>query len=118
MMGVSATGARGFGIWPVKGKSLVPLPAASTIALTRDRPFPASPRTAGSPPINYILSNAQRNFTTALPHGQVRRTFEALHGLENRGSRRGSSGAFKRRRSDRGRSEGARARHLRDRSWR
>jgi hypothetical protein len=32
MMGVFTTGARGFGISPVSGKSLVPLPAASTIA--------------------------------------------------------------------------------------
>ena len=40
IIGLSATGARGFGIAPVSGKSLVPLPAARTIAFIE---VPASP---------------------------------------------------------------------------
>src|SRR4028119_1625575 len=41
MMGVSTTGARGFGISPVRGKRRVPLPAASAMAFMRWLPFSA-----------------------------------------------------------------------------
>src|SRR3982751_1763390 len=103
MMGVFATGAMGFGTSPVSGKSLVPLPAASTIALIGGYLFLASPRAAESPCINYILSDAHANFTTTLPHGQAQRTFKALHILEDRRARRCSPRAFERRRADRSR---------------
>src|SRR5215218_3692600 len=66
IMGVSTTGAMGLGISPVSGKSLVPLPAARTIALTEGRPS----RTAKSLPVLYILLDAQGDFTTILPHAK------------------------------------------------
>src|ERR671929_9724 len=86
IMGVSTTGAIGLGISPVSGKSLVPLPAASTIALIGGYSSLASSRAARSPYINYILFGACGNFTTTLPYSQARRTLKALHGLEDGGS--------------------------------
>src|ERR687889_560802 len=89
IMGVSTTGAMGLGISPVSGKSLVPLPAARTIALTEGRPS----RTAKSLPVLYILLDAQGDFKSILPPGQVRRALESFLGLEDGGPRRRSSGA-------------------------
>src|SRR4028119_2434983 len=66
MMGVSTTGARGFGISPVKGKRRVPLPAASAIAFIFCLPFPAlvSPRVPALPP---LVLNRQARLQPAPP---------------------------------------------------
>src|SRR3712207_8078540 len=101
IMGVSTTGAIGFGSWPVRGKSLVPLPAASTIALTGVCSPPAVSRAAKNVRINYILADARRNSTTTLPYSQDQRTPKTVHVLEDRRSRRRSSGTFELRRADR-----------------
>src|SRR5919199_5358961 len=103
MIGVFATGAMGLGISPVSGKSLVPLPAASTIALMEGCPFPGPARAADCHCINYILPDARRNFTTPLPRRQAQRTLKALHSLEDWRSRRRSLRAFEHRRADRSR---------------
>src|SRR4028118_199570 len=107
MIGVFTTGAMGLGISPVSGKSLVPLPAASAIAFTAGLP------SAERPLVLYILLCACEHFTPALPLGQVRRTPEALHGLENRGSRRRPAGAPQRRGAGRGHREGPKSRRAR-----
>src|SRR5215211_8537135 len=104
MIGVFTTGAKGLGISPVSGKSLVPLPAARAIA------FIGLSRSAKYSSVFYIPSRACEHSTPALPLGQVRRTPEALHGLEDRGSRRRAARAQEHRRADRGRREGHRVR--------
>src|ERR671913_2412420 len=109
MIGVFTTGAMGLGISPVSGKSLVPLPAAKAIAFIDI----LLARSAKPLSVLYILSRACEHSTPALPLGQVRRTLEALHGLEDRGPRRRPAGAEERRRVDRSRRESARARHPR-----
>src|SRR5918911_1285188 len=82
IIGVFTTGAMGLGISPVSGKSLVPLPAARAIA------FISVSLSAKPYPVLYIPYRAYEHSTPALPLGQVRRTHEALHGLEDRGPRR------------------------------
>src|SRR5215210_2342889 len=110
MIGVSTTGAMGFGISPVSGKSRVPLPAASTIAFIEVLLLLASSRSAESPRVNYSPPGAYGNFTPTLPHGQARRTAETVHGLEDRGTRRRSPGAFEHRRVGRDRRDRPRTR--------
>src|SRR5215210_8287986 len=105
IIGVFTIGARGFGTSPVSGESRFPLPAASTTALIEVRPSPA----AETPHINYILSDAHGNTTSALSLGQARRTPEAVHGLEDRWPRRRAPGAFERGRAHRGRRDRPRA---------
>src|SRR5918993_2487392 len=83
MIGVFTTGAMGLGISPVSGKSLVPLPAARAIAFIDL----SLHRCAKNSSVLYIPSRACEHSTPALPFGQVRRTLEALHGLEDRGAR-------------------------------
>src|SRR5215210_8221584 len=99
MIGVFTTGAIGLGISPVSGKSLVPLPAARAIAFIDL----SLARSAGHSWVLYIPSRACEHSTPALPFGQVRRTLEALHGMEDRGSRRRPARARERRRADRSR---------------
>src|SRR3954451_13950013 len=92
MIGVFTTGAMGLGISPVSGKSLVPLPAARAIALIDIS------RSAKPVWVIYITYRAPEHSTPALPLGQVRRTLEALHGLEDRRPRGRPARAKKRRR--------------------
>src|SRR5918993_2602719 len=106
MIGVFTTGAMGLGISPVSGKSLVPLPAAKAIAFIDI----LLSRSAKPLSVLYILSRACEHSTPALPLGQVRRTLEALHGLEDRGSRGRPARAKERRRADRSHREGRRTR--------
>src|SRR5215210_5566557 len=82
MIGVFTTGAMGLGISPVSGKSLVPLPAARAIA------FINISLSAKVCLVLYIPYRAHEHSTPALPLGQVRRTPETLHGLEDRRPRR------------------------------
>src|ERR671912_1113216 len=103
MIGVFTTGAIGLGISPVSGKSLVPLPAARAIAFI----YLSLARSAKHSSVLYIPSHACQHSTPALPLGQVRRTLEALHGLEDRGPCRRPAGAEERRRADRSRRKGA-----------
>src|ERR671916_2832030 len=98
MIGVFTTGAIGLGISPVSGKSLVPLPAARAIAFIGL----SLARSAKHTSVFYIPSRACEHSTPALPFGQVRRTLEALHSLEDRGSRRRPARAQERPRADRG----------------
>src|SRR5918997_4999851 len=100
IMGVFTTGAMGLGISPVRGKSLVPLPAARAIAFTDLSP------SAKRPSVLYIPSRAYEHFTPALPLGQVRRAPEALHGMEDRGSGRRPARTPERRGADRSHREG------------
>src|SRR5215210_9543017 len=106
MIGVFTTGAIGFGISPVSGNSLVPLPAASAIA------FISLSLASSAKPflVLYIPSRAREHSTPALPLGQIRRTPEALHGLEDRGSRRRPARAEERTGFDLSRRESPRAR--------
>src|SRR5215204_5007832 len=106
MIGVFTTGAIGLGISPVSGKSLVPLPAASAIA------FIGLSLTCSAKHLSvfYIPSRACEHSTPALPFGQVRRTLEALYGMEDRGPRRRTARARERRRADRSHRKGRRTR--------
>src|SRR5919202_3775535 len=95
MIGVFTTGAMGLGISPVSGKSLVPLPAARAIA------FIDISRSAKPVWVLYIPYRAHEHSTPALPLSQVRRTLEALYGLEDRRPRRRPARAEQRRGVDR-----------------
>src|SRR5918912_971433 len=101
IIGVFTTGAMGLGISPVSGKSLVPLPAARAIAFIRFS-LSAKPNS-----VHYIPYRAHEHSTPALPLGQVRRTPEALHGLEDRWPRRRPPRAEEHRRPDRSHEEGS-----------
>src|SRR5215203_3065054 len=102
MIGVFTTGAMGLGISPVSGKSLVPLPAARAIA------FISVSLSAKSYSVLYIPYRAHEHSTPALPLGQVRRTPEALHSLEDRRPRRRPARAQDGRRPDLSHREGPR----------
>src|SRR5215211_4418347 len=107
MIGVFTTGAKGLGTSPVNGKSLVPLPAARAIAFIRFS-LSAKPYL-----VLYIPYRAHEHSTPALPLGQVRRTPEALHGLEDRGPRGRPARAGERGRPDPCHRDSPRTRHPR-----